>query len=219
MLCGKWESYPREFAKCRRCRKAKYCGKECQSTAWSEGHRFWCSAKDGEDVDDLAHDHMHFLDEPDGSAAARAERRAERERLARERAAAAGFPIPGNQAHLVPPNVPPPAPTPAPPTRQRVTALPSNVPQPVPSPTSQPYVQLRSRRRAETVSGATTVVGMTPQGRPVYRHEVAWLADNRGRDSDEGAGGGNPGPSHQRGSRANMVWETAPQSDNDIVLG
>ncbi|KAF9255431.1 hypothetical protein L218DRAFT_350966 [Marasmius fiardii PR-910] len=55
MLCGRWESYPREFAKCRRCRKAKYCGKECQSTAWSEGHRFWCSAKDsGGDVDDTA---------------------------------------------------------------------------------------------------------------------------------------------------------------------
>ncbi|KAG7092054.1 hypothetical protein E1B28_008435 [Marasmius oreades] len=55
MLCGRWESYPREFAKCRRCRKAKYCGKECQSTAWSEGHRFWCSAKDGGgDVDDAA---------------------------------------------------------------------------------------------------------------------------------------------------------------------
>ncbi|KAJ7301177.1 hypothetical protein DFH08DRAFT_724587, partial [Mycena albidolilacea] len=46
MLCGRWEEYPREFAKCRRCRKAKYCGKECQSTAWSEGHRFWCSAKE-----------------------------------------------------------------------------------------------------------------------------------------------------------------------------
>lgn len=46
MLCGKWESYPREFAKCRRCRKAKYCGKECQSRAWSEGHRFWCSARE-----------------------------------------------------------------------------------------------------------------------------------------------------------------------------
>ena len=44
----KMESYPREFAKCRRCRKAKYCGKECQSTAWSEGHQFWCSAKDVE---------------------------------------------------------------------------------------------------------------------------------------------------------------------------
>jgi MYND finger len=49
VLCGRWETYPREFAKCRRCRKAKYCGKECQSTAWSEGHRFWCSAKDPED--------------------------------------------------------------------------------------------------------------------------------------------------------------------------
>ena len=49
VICGKWESYPREFAKCRRCRKAKYCGKECQSTAWSEGHRFWCSAKDVEE--------------------------------------------------------------------------------------------------------------------------------------------------------------------------
>lgn len=48
-MCGKWESYPREFAKCRRCRKAKYCGKECQSIAWSDGHRFWCSAKDQED--------------------------------------------------------------------------------------------------------------------------------------------------------------------------
>jgi hypothetical protein len=52
MLCGRWESYPREFAKCRRCRKAKYCGKDCQSTAWSEGHRFWCSAKEpDEDVE------------------------------------------------------------------------------------------------------------------------------------------------------------------------
>ncbi|KAH9925496.1 uncharacterized protein B0H18DRAFT_1008717 [Fomitopsis serialis] len=49
MLCGRWESFPREFAKCRRCRKAKYCGKECQSLAWSEGHRFWCSAKDPEE--------------------------------------------------------------------------------------------------------------------------------------------------------------------------
>lgn len=48
-MCGKWETYPREFAKCRRCRKAKYCGKECQSTAWSEGHRFWCSARDAEE--------------------------------------------------------------------------------------------------------------------------------------------------------------------------
>ncbi|ORY35734.1 hypothetical protein BCR39DRAFT_460837 [Naematelia encephala] len=41
MSCGRWESFPREFAKCRRCRKAKYCSKDCQSKAWSEGHRFW----------------------------------------------------------------------------------------------------------------------------------------------------------------------------------
>jgi hypothetical protein len=53
VLCGRWETYPREFAKCRRCRKAKYCGKECQSSAWSEGHRFWCSAKDADE--DAAH--------------------------------------------------------------------------------------------------------------------------------------------------------------------
>lgn len=49
MLCGKWENTPREFAKCRRCRKAKYCGKECQSRAWAEGHRFWCSAREEEE--------------------------------------------------------------------------------------------------------------------------------------------------------------------------
>ncbi|WFD31435.1 hypothetical protein MSPP1_002470 [Malassezia sp. CBS 17886] len=48
MLCGKWESYPREFAKCRRCRKAKYCSKQCQSKGWQMGHRFWCSARSDE---------------------------------------------------------------------------------------------------------------------------------------------------------------------------
>ncbi|KAH8104412.1 hypothetical protein DFH11DRAFT_1519526, partial [Phellopilus nigrolimitatus] len=50
MLCGKWESFPREFSKCRRCWKAKYCGKECQSRAWCEGRRFWCSAREGDDI-------------------------------------------------------------------------------------------------------------------------------------------------------------------------
>jgi hypothetical protein len=77
VLCGKWESYPREFAKCRRCRKAKYCGKECQSSAWSEGHRFWCSARDG---DEEAGDQMQAqtgpstaatpTDAPEGASAA-----------------------------------------------------------------------------------------------------------------------------------------------------
>lgn len=219
MLCGKWESYPREFAKCRRCRKAKYCGKECQSTAWNEGHRFWCSAKDGEEAEELFHDHVHESEGTDGSAAARAERRAERERVARERAAVAGVPIPLNQVPLVPPYVPPPSTLAAQPSRQRVTALPPNVPQPIPPPTSQAYAQLRNRRRAETVSGATSVVGMTPQGRPVYRHEVAWLADGRGRDREEDTGGGTPAPAHTHAPLVNMIWETATQGNNDIVLG
>ncbi|KAG1145053.1 hypothetical protein G6F37_002892 [Rhizopus arrhizus] len=42
MSCQRWETQPREFAKCRRCRKAKYCSKSCQSKAWAEGHRWWC---------------------------------------------------------------------------------------------------------------------------------------------------------------------------------
>ena len=47
MACGAWERYPREFAKCRRCRKAKYCSKACQSRAWSAGHRYWCAQASG----------------------------------------------------------------------------------------------------------------------------------------------------------------------------
>ncbi|KAK5779272.1 MYND-type zinc finger protein MUB1 PWA37_004141 [Arxiozyma heterogenica] len=39
--CGKWESYPREFAKCRRCKRTKYCSRKCQLQAWTY-HRFWC---------------------------------------------------------------------------------------------------------------------------------------------------------------------------------
>ncbi|QPG74891.1 hypothetical protein FOA43_002228 [Brettanomyces nanus] len=41
--CGKWESEPRQFAKCRRCKRAKYCSKECQSKAWAY-HKYWCNA-------------------------------------------------------------------------------------------------------------------------------------------------------------------------------
>lgn len=44
MLCGKWETEPREFAKCRRCKKAKFCSKICQSTSWQIGHKYWCSS-------------------------------------------------------------------------------------------------------------------------------------------------------------------------------
>lgn len=59
MVCGKWENFPREFAKCRRCRKAKYCGKECQSKAWADGHRFWCSSRDAEAADAAAANNAH----------------------------------------------------------------------------------------------------------------------------------------------------------------
>lgn len=41
--CGRWEEYTRQFAKCRRCRRTKYCSKECQKSAWVF-HRHWCVA-------------------------------------------------------------------------------------------------------------------------------------------------------------------------------
>lgn len=41
--CGRWEEYQRQFAKCRRCRRTKYCSKECQKSAWVY-HRHWCHA-------------------------------------------------------------------------------------------------------------------------------------------------------------------------------
>ncbi|QLQ78133.1 hypothetical protein HG537_0A03800 [Torulaspora globosa] len=39
--CGKWEDFPRQFAKCRRCKRTKYCSRDCQLTAWTY-HRYWC---------------------------------------------------------------------------------------------------------------------------------------------------------------------------------
>lgn len=39
--CGKWEKSPRQFAKCRRCKRTKYCSKECQLKAWVY-HKHWC---------------------------------------------------------------------------------------------------------------------------------------------------------------------------------
>ncbi|CAI5758188.1 unnamed protein product [Candida verbasci] len=39
--CGKWEKYPREFSKCRRCKRTKYCSRDCQMRAW-HCHRNWC---------------------------------------------------------------------------------------------------------------------------------------------------------------------------------
>lgn len=40
--CARWESYPRQFAKCRRCKRTKYCSKQCQLQAWTY-HRHWCA--------------------------------------------------------------------------------------------------------------------------------------------------------------------------------
>ena len=51
--CGKWEEYTRQFAKCRRCRRTKYCSKDCQKGAWGT-HRFWCVAADTGDADPAA---------------------------------------------------------------------------------------------------------------------------------------------------------------------
>ncbi|KAK6459645.1 uncharacterized protein RJT20DRAFT_144010 [Scheffersomyces xylosifermentans] len=39
--CGRWEKFPREFSKCRRCKRTKYCSRECQMRAW-HCHRNWC---------------------------------------------------------------------------------------------------------------------------------------------------------------------------------
>lgn len=39
--CGKWEDSPRQFAKCRRCKRTKYCSKQCQLQAWGF-HKYWC---------------------------------------------------------------------------------------------------------------------------------------------------------------------------------
>ena len=39
--CGRWEQWTRQFAKCRRCRRTKYCSKDCQKQAWIY-HRHWC---------------------------------------------------------------------------------------------------------------------------------------------------------------------------------
>jgi len=40
--CNMWEKYPQEFAKCRRCRKAKFCSRLCQTRSWADGHKYWC---------------------------------------------------------------------------------------------------------------------------------------------------------------------------------
>ncbi|OMJ20289.1 MYND-type zinc finger protein samB [Smittium culicis] len=42
IYCPEWETTTKKFAKCKTCRKAKYCSRACQSKAWSSGHKHWC---------------------------------------------------------------------------------------------------------------------------------------------------------------------------------
>ncbi|KAJ4498888.1 hypothetical protein C8R41DRAFT_915997 [Lentinula lateritia] len=43
------DKYPIASSSSSRTTASPTCGKECESTAWSEDHRFWCSAKDADD--------------------------------------------------------------------------------------------------------------------------------------------------------------------------
>lgn len=66
--CRKWEQDPRQFAKCRRCKRAKYCSKECQSKAWAY-HKYWCNAVgggSGEGSSSSDHHHSHRLHQSSG---------------------------------------------------------------------------------------------------------------------------------------------------------
>ena len=227
MLCGRWETYPREFAKCRRCRKAKYCGKECQSTAWSEGHRFWCSAKEGDEADDPADQLQTSVERHEGvdgqvlrsatpgaMAQARAERRAERERQLRERERIGGT-VQAN--HIVPehllntPLIPPPVAAQLTVRPRGAVLPPTNQPVIPPPPRGSPSgfgITPHNRRRAETVSGA-----MEPA---VIREARIVLAQNPWQPPARRRGGEEIG--HAQGGQD--IWDlTPPPGDNDMVLG
>lgn len=230
MLCGRWETYPREFAKCRRCRKAKYCGKECQSMAWSEGHRFWCSVKDGDDAEEPT-EHQHGTDhghgEGDGetpasvaaaeAAQARAERRAERERQLRERERMGGM-IAANhivQQHMLHPPVNPPPVAAQLTVRPRGAVLPpTNQPQPVipqprrGSPSGSGFGIIQNRRRAETVSGVVDT-GVIREARMMFVHNNGWQPPLRRRG----------GEVRENGGRGQETWDLTPPGGDDMVLG
>lgn len=226
MLCGRWETYPREFAKCRRCRKAKYCGKECQSTAWSEGHRFWCSAKDGDETEEpTEHPHGGHGDRngetpasvaASEAAQARAERRAERERQLRERERIGGT-IPANhivQQHMLQPPVNPPPVAAQLTVRPRGVVLPpTNQPQPVVpqvrrgSPSGTGFGALHNRRRAETVSGVVDTSAIRETRMMIMQNVWQPLPRRRG------------GEVREDGGRGQEMWDLTPPGGEDMVLG
>ncbi|EIW84287.1 hypothetical protein CONPUDRAFT_135786 [Coniophora puteana RWD-64-598 SS2] len=249
MLCGKWESYPREFAKCRRCRKAKYCGKECQSTAWSEGHRFWCSAKDGDDEADPSADHAHAHGSSstnanvggDGAssgtaAEGRADRRAERERQARERApggttapamddpdrtrvpprgvvanAAVGPTNPVGAAAAVRPGQPAQTSVGVPRTSRTIVSAfrPS-----IANVTPAVGETQGARRRAETVSGATGPAGFASLSRADQRFVELGGTQAPTQANNDNANG--PAPQAQAHER---TLDGSTSGEHDMVLG
>lgn len=226
MLCGRWETYPREFAKCRRCRKAKYCGKECQSTAWSEGHRFWCSAKDGDETEEpTEHPHGGHGDSngetpasvaASEAAQARAERRAERERQLRERERIGGT-IPANhivQQHMLqPPLNPPPVAAQLTVRPRGVVLPPTNQPQPVVpqvrrgSPSGTGFGAIHNRRRAETVSGVVDTSAIRETRMMIMQNVWQPLPRRRG------------GEVREDGGRGQEMWDLTPPGGEDMVLG
>ncbi|EGN99473.1 hypothetical protein SERLA73DRAFT_182428 [Serpula lacrymans var. lacrymans S7.3] len=235
MLCGRWETYPREFAKCRRCRKAKYCGKECQSTAWSEGHRFWCSAKDGDDDADLVSEQANGASEAsDGvvgsgvtiasgaTVVGRTDRRLERH--VRERTTAGA--IPPNTEDIERARLAGTGPNNAAVASNRTAWSRFDVHRPTQHPNPgyvppRPHAALRensplsnidtavSRRRAETVSGATT----PPIVAPVSPYPLPETGRAGGRTPDADV----PGPSRDRRRVDNSFWES--RGDQDMILG
>ncbi|OMH84062.1 MYND-type zinc finger protein samB [Zancudomyces culisetae] len=56
LKCMRWESPNRLFSKCRRCRRAKYCSRLCQSEAWAAGHKNWCSERPNPSADSCNYD-------------------------------------------------------------------------------------------------------------------------------------------------------------------
>ncbi|KAJ3355608.1 hypothetical protein GGF32_001878 [Allomyces javanicus] len=43
LTCARVECTDGEFARCGRCRAARYCSRACQAASWTRGHRHWCA--------------------------------------------------------------------------------------------------------------------------------------------------------------------------------
>ena len=228
VMCGKWESFPREFAKCRRCRKAKYCGKECQSIAWSEGHRFWCNVKDPEDGEDRENQGESLCTQfpsrkltlmviISACFAGRAERRAQREqeRAARVQALEAQLADelqrPARVVVAVPPGTNPP---PAPPAMNVVVPdgariRTGNVPAAFGNWTFSPVTLRRMRRPEEGVSNAPETTNNATNASNAVT--IRW----RPRDNANASGEPQPNSRVSEGVQVAIQTDAGPsRSDN-----